>query len=165
MDNTDFVNIPTRRVKAKQNFNQDGKRMLFYFCYYFEIPIELLMMVIFYRDELVNFRWSLEVKIYSMDDVADKVLHRKKKSKSALGIDVFAETDETDEVKISESEYRSQLSVLQDDSNLQPEHPNEDMEDLLRTLHLRTQHLIGKVTPAGMNRLAATNHVATAAVR
>lgn len=111
---------------------------------------------------------DLILKSYSMDEVADKVLHRKKKSKSALGIDVFAETDETDESKLSESQYRSQLAILEDESEgeSQVEEPvKDDMEDLLRTLHLRTQHLIGKVTPAGMNRLAATQNVATAAVR
>ena len=102
-----------------------------------------------------------------MDDVAEKVLHRKKKSKSALGIDVFAETDETEEVRLSESEYRSQLAILEDESEGEADvEPSKDnMEDLLRTLHLRTQHLIGRVTPAGMNRLAATQSVATAAVR
>ncbi|EFX79434.1 hypothetical protein DAPPUDRAFT_244944 [Daphnia pulex] len=39
------------------------------------------------------------------------------------------------------------------------------MADWLKKLHIRTQHLVGKVTVNGMSRLAATNNVATALTR
>ncbi len=91
-----------------------------------------------------------------MENVADRVFHRRKKG----GVDDFEE-------EMAEggpaSELCNQLAVLQDDTD--EDIQKEDMDDWLRKLHIRTQHIIGKVTPAAMIRLAATNHVATAAIR
>ena len=93
--------------------------------------------------------------MFSMENVADRVFHRRKKG----GVDEFEE-------EMAEggpaSEFRNQLAVLQDETD---EDKEEDMDDWLKKLHIRTQHIIGKVTPAAMIRWAATNHVATAAIR
>lgn len=65
-----------------------------------------------------------------------------------------------------DEEDNNPLAVLDEpELNEEIEVSSEDMADWLTKLHIRTQHLVGKVTVNGMNRLAATNHVATALTR
>lgn len=90
--------------------------------------------------------------------MADRVYHRKKK--------VIGEFDDeaVDDEGHKQNDNRSQLAVLPGDLD-DEEAAGEEMEDWLKKLHIRTQHLVGKVTVNGMSRLAATNNVATALTR
>ena len=99
------------------------------------------------------------------------MFHRKKKSSSILAIEDFDEAlaNKNTHVEGTVESGLQGLAILEnqsDDASAAPESESkDDLKYLLQNLHMRTQHLVGKVTPAGMVRLAATNHVATAANR
>jgi hypothetical protein len=57
------------------------------------------------------------------------------------------------------------LAVLQVELDAEDEVNSENLSDWLKKLHMRTQHLVDKVTVNGMSRLADTNNVATALTR
>ena len=79
--------------------------------------------------------------------------HRKKKIEGEIDGDADDEED------------NNPLAVLEPESDEEIKVSSEDMADWLTKLHIRTQHLVGRVTVNGMSRLAATNHVATALTR
>lgn len=91
--------------------------------------------------------------MFSLDSVADQVFNRKKKIAGEFDGDADDEED------------NNPLAVLEGEVDEEIEINSENMEDWLKKLHIRTQHLVGKVTVNGMSRLAATNHVATALTR
>ncbi|KAI9556334.1 hypothetical protein GHT06_018908 [Daphnia sinensis] len=129
MEKAEYVNMPKRQMRARQQIQDD--------------------------DEAIE----KTVKMFSLENVADRVFHRKKKV-----VGEFDE-DEVDDDGHKQNDNRNQLAVLPSDFDDDAELTGEEMEDWLKKLHIRTQHLVGKVTVTGMSRLAATNHVATALTR
>jgi hypothetical protein len=92
------------------------------------------------------------IKIFNLEAVAGKIFNCKKKSVGEFDEDADDEGD-------------NPLAVLEVELDAEDEVNSENMADWLKKLHIRTQHLVGKVTVNGMSRLAATNNVATALTR
>ncbi len=88
--------------------------------------------------------------MFNLEAVAGKIFHCKKKS---------------DEDGADDEGADNPLAVLEVELDAEDEVNSENMADWLKKLHMRTQHLVGKVTVNGMSRLAATNNVATALTR
>lgn len=84
--------------------------------------------------------------------MAGKIFSCKKKSVGEFDEDVDDKGD-------------NPLTVMEVELDAEDEVNSENMADWLKKLHMRTQHLVGKVTVNGMSRLAATNNVATALTR
>ncbi|XP_046651937.1 uncharacterized protein LOC124342807 [Daphnia pulicaria] len=93
------------------------------------------------------------IKIFNLEAVAGKIFNCKKKS--------VGEFDED----VDDKGADNPLAVLEVELDAEDEVNSENMADWLKKLHMRTQHLVGKVTVNGMSRLAATNNVATALTR
>ncbi|XP_057374525.1 uncharacterized protein LOC130695396 [Daphnia carinata] len=127
MEKAEYVNMPRRQMRAQQQIQDE--------------------------DEAIE----TAVKMFSLENAADRVFHRKKK--------MVGELDDEEVDGDRQNDNRNQLAVLPSDFDDDFECTGEEMEDWLRKLHIRTQHLVGKVTLTGMSRLAATNHVATALTR
>ena len=93
-----------------------------------------------------------------MENVAERVFHRKKKM-----------VGEFDDEEIRRNDHRNKLAILKDDlksGNARMAITGEDMEDWFLKLQIRTQqNQVAQVTPVATSKLAATNKVATAAVR
>jgi hypothetical protein len=98
------------------------------------------------------------VRMFSMENVADRVFHRKKKM-----VGVF------DDEETRRNDYRNKLAILKGDLESGGERmaiSGEDMEDWFQKIQIRTrQHQVCQVTPGVTTKLAATNNVAAAAVR
>ncbi len=97
--------------------------------------------------------------MFSMENVADRVFHRKKKM-----------VGEVDDDETRRNDYRNKLAILKGDLESGSERmaiTGEEMEDWFQKLQIRTQQpKDNKVKPtAAPTKLAATNNVATAAVR
>ncbi len=93
--------------------------------------------------------------MFNLEAVAGQMFRRQKKS---VGSEVDEDADDEEDI----NPLAAVLEVELDEDN---EVNSENMEDWLKKLHIRTQHLVGKVTLNGMSRLAATNNVATALTR
>ncbi|EFX72326.1 hypothetical protein DAPPUDRAFT_308291 [Daphnia pulex] len=98
------------------------------------------------------------IRMFSMENVADRVFHRKKKM-----------VGEFDDDETRRNDYRNKLAILKGDLESGSERmaiTGEEMEDWFQNLQIRTQQPKDKkVKPAAPPKLAATNNVATAAVR
>ncbi|KAK4023713.1 hypothetical protein OUZ56_009112 [Daphnia magna] len=129
MEKADYVNVPKRQLRARQQIQDE--------------------------DEAIE----KTVKIFSLENAADRVFHRKKKVAGEF------DDEQVDGDGHKQIDNRNQLAVLPSDFDDNAEFTGEEMEDWLKKLHIRTQHLVGKVTVTGMSRLAATNNVATALTR
>jgi hypothetical protein len=93
-----------------------------------------------------------------MENVADRVFHRKKKM-----------VGEFDDDETRRNDYRNKLAILKGDLESGSQRmaiTGEEMEDWFQNLQIRTQQPKDKnEKPAAPTKLAATNNVATAAVR
>lgn len=91
-----------------------------------------------------------------MENVADRVFHRKKKM-----------VGEFDDEETRQNDYRNKLAILKGDLESGCERKaitGEEMEDWFKNLQIRTQQHPVR-TPVVTTKLSATNNVATAAVR
>ena len=91
-----------------------------------------------------------------MENVADRIFHRKKKM-----------VGEFDDEETRRYDYRNKLAILKGDLESGGERmaiTGEEMEDWFKNLQIRTQQHPVR-TPVVTTKLSATNNVATAAVR
>ncbi|KAK4024044.1 uncharacterized protein LOC116918899 [Daphnia magna] len=130
MENSEFVNLPSRRVKPGQQFPAEANGEVFH----------------------------TTVKMFSMENVSEHLLYRKKKIAREFG-------EEGDDEDDDRNAFRNQLAILESEPEVITERNSQEMERWLRKLHIETHRAIREATPATTNRIDAISHVSKTASR